>query len=681
MGRQLLAPADHRSMQAPMGKSAAAGGEFPWLEGDWRCPECGTLNFGSSSQCFRCMKPSPMKVKKEERASPPKVAPTLQVKDEGSSSSSTAPGFKAAGVVPRALASQLDAETLAMGSTTATATAEPRGKPCSAADLSDQNLTVDRIKSYLRNPLRQVEELVRGGAIQEIWRRSAGGVGADVLSATLGARYTVLVQPVDAVGVLQAQCTCPDFSNRGGLCKHGAAVLLAMVPGNQLRPAFKQELVAKEEATEALAAPAPQLSQVKCEMRENPLAEVKSETRENRRPTEELFRAAEKREAAEVLGYGEDTWQEQEAADQPPGPSMMLVDGPTAEPGLSTAMVAPPPAKRRRLPESFTAPPAVPSATGRARGSKESAPRSDRALDVPKSRASRGKGPDGMVKKPRTAYQFFLQETRATPGANNWKQLAEEERRPYEAAAFEDRARYDAELKAAQDAVVLADDDVEMGTARDRLNAASGMEERMLKGNPFAFNNSPGSTSRAQESKCAFDAALSPSPLRGQNLPAGAAAQLLQPCMDMHEVAQLGAASASATGSAGLQQCPARPALTGMEFFDDSDVEDQPRPVTAPVGSTLLAPIATDGRHSTTHCTGVDVLAAAQPSAAAEERSPPREALRSFPPQAAPIAHELPTSFSEMNFESRLDAAGADKDVPHRAPGKVSFFDRLKELD
>lgn len=51
------------------------------------------------------------------------------------------------------------------------------------------------------------------------------------MGTTPGVFYTVKlpwpIMPTD----LEAECTCPDFENRGGICKHAAAVLLALVPG------------------------------------------------------------------------------------------------------------------------------------------------------------------------------------------------------------------------------------------------------------------------------------------------------------------------------------------------------------------------------------------------------------------------------------------------------------------
>ena len=125
-----------------------------------------------------------------------------------------------------------------------------------------------------------------------------------------------------------------------------------------------------------------------------------------------------------------------------------------------------PPQKRRKLPSSFTTPPVlapIPQASKKARVSEASAINRAAAGEEPvecpgsssgapsKPRRSRAKSAAGAsaVPRPRTAYQCFLQQTGSAPGRNGWKELTFEERRPFEAAALADRARYEADLRAA----------------------------------------------------------------------------------------------------------------------------------------------------------------------------------------------------------------------------------------
>merc|ERR1719244_886526 len=56
---------------------------------------------------------------------------------------------------------------------------------------------------------------------------AAGGLEATVKSEKGKGQYVVNIGE-NADGKARAKCTCVDFKTRGGLCKHGAAALLAL---------------------------------------------------------------------------------------------------------------------------------------------------------------------------------------------------------------------------------------------------------------------------------------------------------------------------------------------------------------------------------------------------------------------------------------------------------------------
>mmetsp|Transcript_76335 Transcript_76335/g.181523 ORF Transcript_76335/g.181523 Transcript_76335/m.181523 type:complete len:756 (+) Transcript_76335:36-2303(+) len=755
MGRAIATASGYSMVKAELGTfrgapAAAAGADLAWLEGDWRCDVCGTLNFGTSTMCFKCHKPSPSKQTQQRQEQQMRRAfNPIDVKDEGSSSSSTArlpkqlfqpsklesgeedTGFHAGGAGPTQRASPLD---------------EVAGPSSTAANLADSTLSVERVAACLRHPLLQVEELLRCGAVQEMWRRGCGGVGANVLSTTQDLTYKVLVQRPDPTAKLEASCTCPDFERRGSLCKHGAAVLLSMVPGHPLaqhagsaartphgasvmkadgtdqRAKETPVAAAAEVFSPSLGGPTLQRGvQVKLE---NP--EVPDEIMA---PTWSIKRPAPAEPAAAAAAFGEDTWKEVEAAERPPG--SLLLGAPLEEHGRSSSSRAStdaPPCKRRKLPASFTdPPPAMPrpgQSSTRGKAAKESGPQTagDGAVAPvssahPKPRAGRGKsGAAAGPQRPRTAYQCYLQDTRATPGANAWKTLSSEERKPYEAAAIADKARYETEMAAAAAAEDASrqqrvDAGDELLDARTRLNARSGMEERVLIGNPFNF---------AMQEEEGLAPAPADGPLLSRRLPSpprgvsAGAAELLEPCADPLEVAlpreELLPSSppkappgepAPVTASAPTAAVPFQPrqALTGMEFFDDdSDAEGQNRQLATSVRTSPMRSIGGDANARPTPGCSVGSVAPALMAAGGETSGPTSCAAEELPPTLqASLTAVAPTQVQHRSLPSKnqadwkrqitetavISAPVSSQEPPplSKAPAKVSFFDRLKELD
>lgn len=69
--------------------------------------------------------------------------------------------------------------------------------------------------------------LLRSAAVSIMGQAEFGGVQAVVKSERGGGQYTVTIG-ANSDGKARAKCTCVDFKTRGGLCKHGAAALLAL---------------------------------------------------------------------------------------------------------------------------------------------------------------------------------------------------------------------------------------------------------------------------------------------------------------------------------------------------------------------------------------------------------------------------------------------------------------------
>eukprot|EP00927_Polykrikos_kofoidii_P040483 TRINITY_DN34598_c0_g1_i1.p1 TRINITY_DN34598_c0_g1~~TRINITY_DN34598_c0_g1_i1.p1 ORF type:complete len:1000 (-),score=220.56 TRINITY_DN34598_c0_g1_i1:94-3093(-) len=123
---------------------------------------------------------------------------------------------------------------------------EDEGVPATAEELAIPDLRPHHVVRQSRSATAG-EQLLATNAVLELRRvggsapGTAAAVGSDARRTEVVARvrgsgprssYIVRVPSDVVAAALAASCTCMDFSKRGGICKHAAAVLLALVPGS-----------------------------------------------------------------------------------------------------------------------------------------------------------------------------------------------------------------------------------------------------------------------------------------------------------------------------------------------------------------------------------------------------------------------------------------------------------------
>lgn len=353
----------------------------------------------------------------------------------------------------------------------------------SASDLTVPGLTVEMVTQKARS-ITQAHAIVRASAVFHMRRASSDRVLATVRGSAHGVVYSVEMLGTEAEKLV-VQCTCPDFVQRGGLCKHGAALLLVLVPGSgYVAPAdpnnggdysmLHSPVKVKEENGNHPAGPPPLpppaespphddlgFTTVKLEKPKDELPEVEAPKLEFEAPNREMdFRLD----------------------------------------GSETSLMPSIPARRRKLPASFFQAQVETSSVGEVPNScdgNEIEPRiPKRARQSPKRRVVNDSR-ETSARAP-SAYQLYLKATKSfgnAPGCVKWKDLSPEERRPYEEMAAEARVKIEAEKDVAQASQRYPD-------PRQKRLASCGLEERALPRQPFEFSSSTVPISTSNGTSC-----------------------------------------------------------------------------------------------------------------------------------------------------------------------------------
>jgi hypothetical protein len=318
-------------------------------------------------------------------------------------------------------------------------------RPSEVPELLLRELGVADVARVARS-FAQAQSLKEEGAVYELEASQDGGAIAKVRGGGPGAAYSVHVRSLGPPAIPgeppATDCTCPDFENRGGLCKHGATVLLALLPGSGYVAPSPSAVDGALLASSGGSSPPPPLP---------PPAEA---------PPPHL-------------------------SSPQASPAVAISEPPSLSSLLPTSGAPPQAFKRRRLPASFTAPtpePAPPasgggggrggagdrrSLGGRGGSAAPGAVAMEDRLDVFSDAGAGGALPSrtreraapseasailGGKPRPATAAQAFTRTTGAATGLR-WKDLRIEERLPYEEAAAEERARWEAQQRWAEVAV------------------------------------------------------------------------------------------------------------------------------------------------------------------------------------------------------------------------------------
>ena len=114
--------------------------------------------------------------------------------------------------------------------------AKPRAQQCGFFRFMDRcRRPVTR--RVAKTIAQKAELLLSGKKVITLNRRAGGDVDAQVLGTAPGVVYTVKVPaPITLMEPTETRCTCPYYKHRGGLCKHGSAVLLALKPESGCEP-------------------------------------------------------------------------------------------------------------------------------------------------------------------------------------------------------------------------------------------------------------------------------------------------------------------------------------------------------------------------------------------------------------------------------------------------------------
>mmetsp|Transcript_134560 Transcript_134560/g.287909 ORF Transcript_134560/g.287909 Transcript_134560/m.287909 type:complete len:366 (+) Transcript_134560:46-1143(+) len=89
-------------------------------------------------------------------------------------------------------------------------------------------LNLDVASAANAGSFQKARALVKSGSVRILIRCADGAVEASVRSESSNEEYAVRATPPGCQAKAIAKCNCYDFKRRGGLCKHGAAVLLAL---------------------------------------------------------------------------------------------------------------------------------------------------------------------------------------------------------------------------------------------------------------------------------------------------------------------------------------------------------------------------------------------------------------------------------------------------------------------